>query len=225
MSVAQPEHLPAEGEQSLEVRWIVAGQLDDAVAGWFARFPAEVESREDSYLVEPQLPGLSVKIRGAGNLDVKVYRGSPGILDIAGRARGRVESWQKWSFPHGLLHADSNSPPGWARVRKRRLISRFPQAGERNSAHAQGPGGDLPAVARELRCTVELTEVRARDEVCWSLGFEVTGPASHLGRELDVTADQVFAVELPGGVELGLDDSRSYPEWLQQPGAETSGGI
>ena len=69
------------------------------MAGWFGRFPAGTESREDSYLLDPLLPGLSVKVRGGGALEVKVYRGSPGILEVAGRARGRLESWQKWSFP------------------------------------------------------------------------------------------------------------------------------
>jgi hypothetical protein len=36
------------------------------VAGWFGRFPARTESREDTYLLDPQLRGLSVKVRGAG---------------------------------------------------------------------------------------------------------------------------------------------------------------
>ena len=29
-----------EGVRSLEVRWIFPGQLETALAGWFARFPA-----------------------------------------------------------------------------------------------------------------------------------------------------------------------------------------
>lgn len=32
-------------------------------------------------------------------MEVKAYRGSPGILQVAGRARGLMEAWQKWSFP------------------------------------------------------------------------------------------------------------------------------
>ena len=66
---------------------------------WFARFPATAESRVDTYLLDPQLPRLSVKVRGGGALDVKAYRGSPGVLEVAGRARGRLEYWYKWSFP------------------------------------------------------------------------------------------------------------------------------
>jgi len=64
--------------------------------------PAETQSREDTYLLNPQLRGLSVKVRGGSALEVKVYRGSPGILEVPGRARGRMQSWQKWSFPFSL---------------------------------------------------------------------------------------------------------------------------
>ena len=96
---AQPPDSPvSEGVRSLEVRWIFPGQLTAAVARWFGRFPAGTESREDTYL-DPPLPGLSVKVRGGGALEVKVFGGSPGMLEVAGRARGRMESWHKWSFP------------------------------------------------------------------------------------------------------------------------------
>ena len=99
MTAEPPESPVIRGPPSLEVRWIFPGQLEPAVAGWLERFPAESQSREDTYLVDPQLRGLSVKVRGGVALEVKVYCGSPGILNLAGRARGRMESWQKWSFP------------------------------------------------------------------------------------------------------------------------------
>ena len=83
MTGAQAENPITEGARSLEVRWIFPGRAGSEVAGWFERFPAGVESREDAYLVNPQLPGLSVKIRGGGALEVKVYRGSLGILEVA----------------------------------------------------------------------------------------------------------------------------------------------
>jgi len=113
MPAEPPESTVTEGGRTLEVRWIFPGQLATSVAGWFARFPAHTESREDTYLLDPRLPRLSVKVRGGAALEVKVYRGSPGILEVAGRARGRLESWQKWSFPfspagpdHGEREAD-----------------------------------------------------------------------------------------------------------------------
>jgi len=113
MTAVPPVSLVTEGVRSLEVRWIFPGRLEAAVAGWFGRFPAQMESREDTYLLDPWLRGLSVKVRGGGALEVKVYRGSPGILEVAGRARGRLEAWQKWSFPVSPLRPDSAGPPGW----------------------------------------------------------------------------------------------------------------
>ena len=207
MTAEPPESPVTEVVRSLEVRWIFPGQLEAAVAGWFGRFPAETESREDTYLIDPRLRGLSVKVRGGGALEIKVYRGSPGILEVAGRARGRLQSWQKWSFPFSPPRQDSGDPAGWRPVRKRRRISRF--SGVRGPVVAPAPGPGL-----EPRCEVELTEVRTRGQDWWTLGFEATGPADLLRSALEATAALVFAQALPGGVEPGPDESRSYAEWL-----------
>ena len=53
--------------------------------------------------IRPQLGGLSVKLRHGRALEAKVYRGSPRMLDVVGRARGRLESWDKCSFPVNRL--------------------------------------------------------------------------------------------------------------------------
>jgi hypothetical protein len=218
MTAEPPESPVTEAVRSLEVRWIFPGQLETAVAGWFGRFPARVESREDIYLLDPQLRGLSVKVRGGGALEVKAYRGSPGILDVAGRARGRLESWQKWSFPFSPLSPDGGEAAGWRPVRKRRRISRFSLASGEIRARAPGLG-------QEPRCEVELTEVRTGGQDWWTLGFEATGPADLLRSELEATAALVFDQALPGGMEPGPDESRSYAEWLsQRPGAESDAG-
>lgn len=109
---AHSESLSGGGACSLEVRWIFRGELADAMAAWFERFPAEMTVLEDAYLLEPYLPGLSVKVRGGRALEVKVYRGSPGLLEVAGCACGRVESWKKWSFPHGPSSQGSSDLAG-----------------------------------------------------------------------------------------------------------------
>ena len=214
MTAAPLESPVTEAVRSLEVRWIFPGQLEAAVAGWFGRFPAGAESREDSYLLDPQLPGLSVKVRGGGALEVKVYRGSPGILEVASRARGRLEFWQKWSFPFSPLRQDSGEAASWRPVAKRRRISRFSRASGQIVARAPGPG-------QQPRCEVELTEIRTGSQDWWTLGFEATGPADLLHSELQATAALVFDQAVPGGVEPGPDESRSYAEWLgQQPDAD-----
>ena len=215
MTAEPPGSLVTEEVRSLEVRWIFPGQLETAVAGWFGRFPARTESRVDTYLLDPRLAGLSVKVRGGGALEVKAYRGSPGILEVEGRARGRMESWQKWSFPYGPLSQHSASRAGWRPVRKRRRISRFPLSSGQREARA-------PWLGRQPRCEVELTEVRAGGQDWWTLGFEATGPAGLLRGELQATAALVFAQVLPGGVEPGPDEARSYGQWLGQlPGASS----
>jgi hypothetical protein len=53
-------------------------------------------------------------------------------------------------------------------------------------------------------------------EAWWTLGFESVGPSHLLRSQLEATAVLVFAEALPGEVEPGLNDSRSYAEWLLQ---------
>jgi hypothetical protein len=192
---------------SLEVRWIFPGELEPAVAGWFGRFPARTESREDSYQMNPQLPGLSVKIRGNRALEVKAYCGSGGILEVPGRARGHVQAWHKWSFPVGLPHPGRGTPAGWRQVRKLRRLSRFVLARGEIVAHD-------PEVGQEPGCGVELTEIRARGQDWWSLGFEATGPGDLLHSGLSAAATLVFAQRVPAAVEPSTDHFASYAQWL-----------
>jgi hypothetical protein len=157
---------------TVEVRWTLPGQLDAAIAGWFRRFPAETESREDAYLMHPVLRGLSVKIRAGRALEVKVCHGCPGILDAAGRARGCLESWRKWSFPFGPLGPYGAGPSAWAVAHKRRRISRFRLASGRIMA-------GIPGQATESACAVELTEVSSGGESWWSLDLRAVQFVPH----------------------------------------------
>lgn len=210
MMTERPELPAIEGVGSLEVRWIFPGELQAAMAPWFGRFPAATESREDAYLLNPPLHGLSVKVRGGDLLEVKLYRGSPGVLAVAGRAHGRMESWQKWSFPSDPPSEDRGNPAGWRLVRKRRLISIFSLVGAEVRAA-------LPGLDEEPGCAVELTQIRMGGTTWWTLGFEATGPASTLRRTLETTAARVFTDAPPGGVTFSMSNSRSYAEWLGLP--------
>src|SRR5215472_12093806 len=149
--------------------------------------------------------------RGAGD---KACRGSPGFLEVARRARGRIEACQKWSFPVTPLSPGGGDPPGWTRVAKRRRISQFSLASPQIVAPAAGLG--------QPRCEVELTEIHTSGQHWWSLGFEATGPADLLRSELQAAATLVFAQALPAGVQPGPDQSRSYAQWLsQRPSADS----
>ena len=208
---AVPEGASIEGLASLEVRWIFPGQLDTAVAGWFPGSRPESESREDVYLLDPGLGGLSVKVRASRALEVKMFLGSPGILDLPGRARGRLQYWRKWSFPFSPLSLENIDLGGWRRVRKQRRVTWFSSAGEQIAPAPAVPG----QASRQARCAVELTEVRFQHQDWWSLGLEATGPVESLRHGLEATASLVFAQALPGGVDLRIDDSRSYADWLR----------
>jgi hypothetical protein len=218
--VAPSSGLDIEGVHSLEVRWIFPGRLPAAVAGWFGRFPAQAITLEDAYLVDPYTPGLSVKIRERRALEIKVYHGSPGLIEMPGRAYGRLESWQKWSFPYDPADRGDDDPVGWRTVRKRRRICRFSRADESAGESAGGSAvARFPEPGEQPGCAVELAEFRALDEDWWTLGFEATFPADELRGSLEAAAALIFAQALPGGAELGMDASMSYARWLRaQPG-------
>ena len=63
---------------------------------------------------------------------------------------------------------------------------------------------------------MELTDVHAGGEAWWTLGFEATGPPDALRGELDAAVALVFALAVPGGLELGMGDSMSYAQWLRR---------
>ena len=104
----------------------------------------------------------------------------------------------------------AGGPPGWRPVGKRRRISRFPRAGGQITARGPGPGG-------QPGCAVELTQIRTGGQDWWTLGFEATGPAGLLRGTLAAAAALVFAQALPGGMQPGPDQSRSYAQWPGRP--------
>lgn len=197
-----------EAVTSLEMRWMFPGKPDTAVAGWFSRFPAQTQTYEDIYLLNPPLPGLSVKVRSGQAFEVKAYRGSRGILEVTGRACGAVECWQKWSFPLAPHRTQAGVPGGWTSVVKARQVSHF------GLADGQAVTGDRPA--GRPACSVELAEACAHGQPWWTIGLEATGPDATLRTILQATAALVFDPPLPGHARPGPENSCSYPHWLTQ---------
>lgn len=195
-------------EPTLEVRWIRPGTLSPAMIDWFGASDGDVERREDVYLVGRHIRGMSVKIRGGSQLDLKVARGTQGILDVKGRAAGEMESWQKWAFPLPSRPAGDAESPEWITVRKVRHIRWFSYADGAPFERALD-GIDAPW------CAVELTDVSVDDEPWWTLGFEATGPAEALEGTIDAAAASVFGDRIPDTEELTAADSMSYMDWLR----------
>jgi hypothetical protein len=197
-----------EGEsRTLEVRWIHPGRVPEAMIGWLGPFADQIERREDRYLVDPSCPDLGVKIKGGVQLDLKAFRGSSGELAVPGGGRGRLEIWEKWTFPldeHAHPPADSSA---WLTLRKLRRRRSFRLVDER-AVERPVSEADLPG------CTVELTEVAIGEETWWSLGIEAGGRSETLDAALHTTAASLFQGPSPEGIQLDLRDSMSYARWL-----------
>jgi hypothetical protein len=199
----------SQGQSTLEVRWIRAGALTRPVVEWFGPFSGQIESREDVYLLTPEIPGAVYKIRGAAQLDLKIWQRSSGVLDVPGRACGALGSWKKWSFPlpsSDALHAESQ---GWVAVRKVRRIRRFALPLDASLEHG-GSAGDAAS------CAVELTAVTVGNEHWWTLCLEAQGNHLDAPMAIDAAARSVFREPLPDGSELESADAMPYLQWLHR---------
>src|SRR5438477_202733 len=81
--------------------------------------------------------------RGGIRFDVKVHDGSPGVLHVPGRARGRMDFWRKWSLPLGTELPIVVDASGWRRVRKGRRMTWISPDGRRLVARTPGPSGQV----------------------------------------------------------------------------------
>jgi hypothetical protein len=200
--------IPARELTTLEVRWIHPGGLPPLLTERLEPFTEGIEVREDCYLTDPVLPNLSVKLRGAVQLDVKAFRHSPGRLSLPGGARGRLELWEKWSFPLAATPEALFESTSWTRVQKARRRRSFSLADgalvERPLAEADSPG-----------CSIELTEVTIDGAVSWTLGLEAVGPLEIVRRNLQATA--MTLIDEPLSARFGLHSraSMSYQQRLR----------
>jgi hypothetical protein len=203
------------GAVSMEVRWIHAGRLPSLLIDRLGPFREAVESREDWYLLDPGVPDLSLKLRGGAQLDVKVFRGCPGQLRLPEGSRGRLEVWEKWSFPL----ADDSRPwvtsRAWTRVQKARRRRSFTAARsglvERPLAQAEAAG-----------CALELTEVSVDDEDWWTLGLEAVGRLDQLQQDLQAVATTLGNDRLPTRFALDMPASMSYQQHLRTRGTASN---
>lgn len=191
----------------LEVRWIRPGALDRRMLDWFARFPVSTESRVDNYLRDPDISGLSVKVRGGRTLEVKAHVGPRGELVVPGRARGFLESWQRWSFHGAAATWAGVDSPAWMSVSKVRRVTFIHANGDPSPRGNEG--------VREIGCAVELTDVAAAGRRWWTLSFEANGPQDDIRGVLETTALMVLGEPMPGGIELRSHESSSYTSWLR----------
>jgi len=200
---------PPRASTTLEVRWIHRGPVPEAMIAWLGPFADRVERRQDRYFVDPTDPDLGVKIRDAVRFDLKASRGSLGKLTVPGAGRGRLELWEKWSFPlheTALASADGTGWLGLEKSRRRRSFS----VGDDEVVERPVDQAELPG------CSVELTEVAIGRGLWWTLGFEATGARETLERNLHATVARLFREPSPDPKLLDLRHSMSYPKWLHK---------
>lgn len=201
------------GVRSLEVRWISRGRVPVTLIDRLGPFPIPIERRDDRYLVNPGVPELGVKIRDGIQLDLKVYRGSPGRLQVP-NGEGTLEGWEKWTFPMGEM-TPAPDAEGWVMLHKTRHRRTFDltAAGlvERSVAGEVDPG-----------CTLELTEVDGGGDIWWTLAFEATGSPDTLEPSLRACVGLLLDRSLPDGIELRPEASMSYTRWLDRSRSTSS---
>jgi hypothetical protein len=199
--------MPGVASTTLEVRWIHRGPVPEEVIAWLGPFDAWVWQRQDRYLVDPPVPDLGVKIKDGVQLDLKGFRGSLGRLMIPGTGRGRLELWEKWSFP---LHASALPPadaPAWLALDKTRRRRSF-RIGAEGVVERPVEQAELPG------CSVELTEVAIGERRWWTLALEANGDRETLETNLQATVARLFRGPSPDPKLLDLRHSMSYARWL-----------
>ncbi len=200
---------PARASTTLEVRWIHRGPVPEAMIAWLGPFADWIERREDRYFVDPTSPDLGVKIRDAARLDLKASRGTLGRLTVPGAGRGRLELWEKWSFPLDASALPPADAPGWLGLAKARRRRSFAVDDDEVVARPLDQV-DLPG------CTIELSEVSIGESVWWTLAFEATGSDESLERNVHATAARLFREPSPDPKLLDLRHSTSYVRWLHR---------
>ena len=196
------------GAVSMEVRWIHAGRLPSLLIDRLGPFGEEVESREDWYLMDLGLPNLSIKARGGARLDVKASRGSPGQLRLHDGTLGRLEVWEKWSFPLAGGPRPWGTARAWTRVDKARRRRSFADAEnrlvERPLTQAEEPGSSF-----------ELTEICVEGEFWWTLALEALGPRKLREQRLQATAMAFINDRVSTRFRLDMPASMSYQQHLR----------
>lgn len=208
---------------SAEIRWFWRNTAPDGLVNWFCGADRHSciagggETRSDDYLRDACQAELGLKRRGGrGGVEIKgLIAVLPDGLE-AGRFRGSIELWAKWTSGRLSLEPDSTIA-----VKKRRWVRKFDTTGlspievPLDAEETPLDGRPWPAQG----CNVELTEVGLPDGgVWWTLGFEAFGTISTVGNDLRAAAN-LLNTRRPPDLADGLQ--AGYPAWLKLHVLET----
>ena len=169
---------------TVEARWFMTGRPTEEARRWFERRGpvTKIKPRTDSYLCLPGMTSIGIKLR-EGKFEVKRRDIDFGLAPLGSRVTGRLGLWRKWSFTVAGTERTDAPDDGWISIKKERRVRKYA------INDITGLTAVHPESFPERGCSVELTELKARDVEWWSVGFEAFGPdEAHLRDTLELVA-------------------------------------
>lgn len=197
---------------STELRWFYPGKLPETICAWFSSESlgnslGPPEEREDLYLaIATDCDYLGIKLR-QGRLEIKWRKAELGIVSIAPRVIGKVESWDKWTCEDSK--AENFQPQSvidtshWVKVVKVRQQRKY-KVLEQNLVQEVNLFATI-----DQGCNVELTQLDIGGDNWWSIALEAFGESTN---NLHVVANKVF--QHYNACSLEPKNSFAYPSWL-----------
>lgn len=196
---------------STELRWFYPGKLPNAICAWFSS--EEVgnsleppEEREDIYLaIALDCDYMGIKLR-QGRLEIKWRKAELGIVSIAPRVNGKLESWNKWTCEDSTENFQPQSvinKSHWVKVSKVRQQRKY-QVLEQNLVQEVSLFATI-----DRGCNVELTQLNIGGDNWWSIALEAFGDTND---NLHFVANKVF--QHYNAFSLEPKNSFAYPSWL-----------
>lgn len=205
---------------SIEVRWFFDGGIaaHADLRRWFeadtgVEWRSRLDDEPDTYLLLPGAEDMGIKWR-EGLLQVKGRVASDGLQNFGSRHAGVVERWIKWSYAgmpdaYRRLFVDDSTGIERIPVQKTRAL-RLLEIAPGTGSVVEVPAGTL----LEHGMAVELTDLRAGDVACTSLGFEAFPDVAAMRRSF--TAAVAGFLGSLGTPVLDSRQSLSYPAFLNR---------
>jgi hypothetical protein len=197
---------------SMETRWLLRGDVPDAIQRWFRSTDVEpaTEERDDHYLLLAGLGWLTIKLRD-DKIEAKRSEMDHGVHAWHEAVAGRCVQWHKWSYDLAEARSTGVAAPdaAWLTVHKRRDLRKI-------DVSPSGAVAEVPAKTRvEDGCMLELSRLAVREDRWWSVCFEAFGAPERLRAILDASVVHAVATAVPE-FELGPADSQDYAPWLSR---------